>query len=561
MTVISVKLDGSMTAEDVLAIAFGRPKIELDADALDRVDRAAQYVADKANAGEVVYGVTTGFGKNSDVILPSAEAAVALQRNLIISHAVCVGDPLPTEVVRAILAIRIGTLLRGHSGMRRSTLRTLADMLERGVHPIIPEKGSCGASGDLAPLSHVGLVLIGLGEAEYEGHRLPGGVAMQRAGLESCDLTYKEGLALINTTALMTALGVLAAGRLQQLLRTADLAAAMTTEAIAGRGAAFDERVHRLRAHPGQLVTAANLRKLLAGSTLIDIDPEAICRTGGDWTVDAQGHFHGGKSRSPQDSYSLRCVPQIHGAVRDTLAHLSSVLDRELDSVTDNPLLFPEDDAVISGGNFHGMPLALALAAVKNGIPVLASLSERRFAKLVDGHTNDGLPFFLIDNADGIQSGFMLVQYTAAALVNDLIARAHPASTHSIPTCANFEDHVSMGANEARHVHSMLDDLERVLALELIGAAQALDLRLAILARKLWRDGPSSEKTRRHAERIAAEKHRPSPATRRTLDHFRRRIPFLDRDRELRHDIDAAIELVRDGSLLAEADAECGGLE
>jgi len=282
----TVSLDGcSLSRHQVVAIAQGA-RVSIDEAALQRVDAAAAYVAEKVSKREVIYGVTTGFGKNSDVILPSAEAAVELQRNLIISHAVCVGDPLPEAAIRAILAIRINTLLLGHSGIRRNTVRTLAAMLNEGVHPIVPEKGSCGASGDLAPLSHVGLVLIGLGEAEFRGDRLPGAEAMRRAGIEPVELTYKEGLALNNTTALMAGLGVLALDRLQRLAKTADLAAAMALEAIAGRSAAFDPRVHALRPHPGQIAVADNVRRLTRGSTLVDIDPAAIPVVGGDWPRD-----------------------------------------------------------------------------------------------------------------------------------------------------------------------------------------------------------------------------------------------------------------------------------
>ncbi len=557
-----VTLDGySLTRAQVVEIARRGATIDFDDDALKRVDTAAAYVAEKARSGEVVYGVTTGFGKNSDVILPSAEAAVELQRNLIISHAVCVGDPIPNEAVRAILAIRINTLLQGHSGIRRETLATLADMLNRGVHPIVPEKGSCGASGDLAPLSHIGLVLIGLGEAEFDGEIMNGADAMQRAGITPVELTYKEGLALNNTTAFMTGLGVLALDRLETLAKTADIAAAMALEAIAGRSAAFDARVHALRPHPGQIAVAENIRKLTVGSTLVDIDPDAVPKVGGDWPIEpGQTTPSAGKSKSPQDSYSIRCVPQVHGAIRDTLSHAISVFDRELSSVTDNPILFPDDDAAISAGNFHGMPLAMALASVKNAIAILASISERRLAKLVDAHTSDGLPFFLVDNNDGIQSGFMIVQYSAAAVVNDLVSRAHPASTYSIPTCANFEDHVSMGANEANHVSAMTDDLERVLAMEILGSAQAIDLRQRILAGELWSDGPTNPEALARAEANRQSAPQASPAISKVVARVRDSVDYLRRDRELRHDIHATIELVRGGKLVAVAERHCGPL-
>jgi histidine ammonia-lyase len=536
MTHSTIVLDGnSLTRSQVAAIARQGATVELDAAQLTRVQRTADFLADKVSCGEPIYGVTTGFGSNADKLLgahrvrdelPGGNSEVRegtlleeLQHNLIITHAVCVGKPFGTDVVRAMLAIRVNTLMRGHSGIRASTLQALAELLNRDVIPVIPEKGSVGASGDLAPLSHLAIVLLGGGEAFFKGERMHGGEALKRAGLTPVKLSFKEGLALNNGTTQMLACGVLALDRIEMLLKTADLAAAMTLDAFAGRTRAYAPEVHALRPHPGQVESAAQLLNLLDGSTLADIAYHLVPRFR-PWLADAwtepkdQAHrfdiswdyvpatqrhgkeafyarflpFKGGKKHQPQDAYCLRCAPQVHGAVRDAWLQACRVFDIELNAVTDNPLVFPDavnpqviEDQVISAGHFHGMPLALAMSYVKASIPVLASISERRTAKLVDPANNDGLPAFLIGNEDATDSGFMIVQYTAAALVNDLATRAHPASVYSVPTSANAEDHVSMGANEARHVLEMTEDLGYVLAMELYTAAQALEYRQDML--------------------------------------------------------------------------------
>jgi len=618
----SITLDGnSLIRDHVAAIARGA-RIALDVAQLEKVQRTADFLAAQVKRGEPIYGVTTGFGSNADKLLgahrardelpggnPEARNGTLmeeLQRNLVITHAVCVGKPLAIEVVRAMLAIRVNTLMRGHSGIRASTLLALADMLNRDVIPVIPEKGSVGASGDLAPLSHLANVLLGEGEAFYKDERLPGGEALKRAGLTPVRLSFKEGLALNNGTTQMLATAALALDRLEMLLDTADLAAAMTLDAFAGRKSAFKAEVHALRPHPGQVQTAANLRGLLAGSTLADIpyhlvprfrtwlaeswsDPADqphrfdICW---DYVPASQRHVKeafyarflpckGGKKHQPQDAYCLRCVPQVHGAVRDALMQAQRVIDIELNAVTDNPLVFPDaadakviEDQVISAGHFHGMPLALAMSYVKAAIPVLASISERRLNKLVDPATNDGLPAFLIGNEDATDSGFMIVQYTAAALVNDLATRAHPASVYSIPTSANAEDHVSMGANEARHVLDMTDDLTHVLALELYTAAQALEYRQDMLnaartlaARGDWQalvskisNAPKPDHARyaqfetevhalMQALAEAGEFHAGEPV-RIAFAKIREAIPFMHRDRAMDGDIQRICALV-----------------
>ncbi|MDI9239494.1 aromatic amino acid lyase [Lysobacter sp. LF1] len=623
-----IRLDGrSLTRAQLVDVAYGA-HVQLDGDQLPAVARAAEFLADQVRREEPIYGVSTGFGSNADRLLgnhhlrdelPGAVRSgqtlhEELQRNLIVTHAVCVGEPFAQEVVRAMLCIRINTLMRGHSGIRVETLQALTAMLNAGIVPVVPQLGSVGASGDLAPLSHLAIVLLGGGEAFHQGERMPGAEALRRAGLAPVTLSYKEGLALNNGTAQMLACGVLALDRLEDLLDTADLAAAMTIDAFAGRLGAFAEEVHALRPHPGQVHSAANLRILLEGSTLADIPYHLVPRfrawqpgswdtpeaqalrfdIGWDWVPMSQRHgrekfylrfrpFRGGKKHQPQDSYSLRCIPQVHGAVRDAVAQAARVLDIELNALTDNPIVFPDarkahvEEQVISAGHFHGMPLALAMSYVKAAIPVLASISERRLNKLVDPATNDGLPAFLIGNEDSTESGHMIVQYTAAAIVNDLASRAHPASVYSIPTSANAEDHVSMGANEARHVLAMADDLGKVIALELYTAAQALDLRRDMInaARDLAersdahalaskvQGGPQpgtleydaflDEVEGLRSELASAAEFQPGRAVAAAHAAIRESIPFLDRDRALDGEVAMAVRLVREGTILGAA--------
>ncbi|MCE5233957.1 MAG: aromatic amino acid lyase [Mizugakiibacter sp.] len=629
-TADTIVLDGNrLTRGQVVAIARDGARVALDAKQLGRVQRAADFLAEKVDCGEPIYGVTTGFGSNADKLLgahrardelPGGNPEVTdgtlleeLQHNLVITHAVCVGKPFAPEVVRAMLAIRINTLMRGHSGIRAATLQALAELLNRDVIPVIPEKGSVGASGDLAPLSHLAIVLLGGGEAFHAGERVAGAEALKRAGLAPVRLSFKEGLALNNGTTQMLACAVLALDRLQALLGTADLAAAMTLDAFAGRSGALRPEVHALRPHPGQVETAARVRGLLEGSTLVDIPYHLVPRfrtwsaeawatpeeqaqrfdIAWEWVPANHRHgreafysrflpFRGGKKHQPQDAYCLRCMPQVHGAVRDAWAQACRVIDVELNAVTDNPLVFPDaenprhiEDQVISAGHFHGMPLALAMSYVKAAIPVLASISERRLAKLVDPATNDGLPAFLTGNEDATDSGFMIVQYTAAALVNDLATRAHPASVYSIPTSANAEDHVSMGANEARHVLEMCEDLGHVLALELYTAAQALEYRQDMLnaARRLAERGgwtalaakvvnapdPTHPQRAQFEEEVRALQKalaeagdfHAGAAVRKAFAAIRERIGFISRDRAMDGDVQRICALVASRALLA----------
>ncbi|MGO4552038.1 histidine ammonia-lyase [Lysobacter sp. 2RAF19] len=620
-----VRLDGRSLSQRMLVEVAHGAIVELDVDSLKAVARASEFLAEQVSREEPIYGVSTGFGSNADKLLgghPVREADAGrslhreLQNNLIVTHAVCVGEPFPREVVRAMLCIRINTLLRGHSGIRVETLQALAALLNAGVVPVVPQLGSVGASGDLAPLSHLAIVLIGGGEAFVDGERVSGGEALRRKGLHPVTLSYKEGLALNNGTAQMLACGALALQRLEELLDTADIAAAMTIDAFAGRLGAFAEQVHALRPHPGQVHVATHLRQLLEGSTLSDIPYHLVpkfCTWAPDAWDDEASHAHafdiawnwvpftarhgrekfytrfrpfrGGKKHQPQDSYSLRCIPQVHGAVRDAVEQAKRVFDVELNSVTDNPLVFPDaqaehvEEQVISAGHFHGMPLALAMSYVKAAIPVLASISERRLNKLLDPATNDGLPAFLIGNEDGTESGLMIVQYTAAAIVNDLASRAMPASVYSIPTSANAEDHVSMGANEARHVLAMVADLAKVLGLELMTAAQALDLRRDMInaARSLAdradaegfaakvQGGPPKDAAERarflaevdglRAELAQAADFRPGRAVEAAHAAIRTRIEPMARDRALDGDVAMAVRLVAENVVLDAARA------
>ena len=622
MTEQPVVLDGhSLSIDGLLKIANGA-HVQLDEAQLVKVRKAADFLAEQVKKEEPIYGVTTGFGSNANRLLGAHHArrendtgktlTEELQDNLITTHAVCVGEPFAPEVVRAMMGIRINTLMRGHSGIREQTLRALVDMHNSGIVPVIPQLGSVGASGDLAPLSHLAIVLLGGGEAFVDGKRVNGAKALEMKGLTPVTLSYKEGLALNNGTAQMLATGILSLDRLEDIANTADIAAAMTLEAFAGRTGAFAEEVHALRPHPGQVETAKHIRQLIEGSELCDIPYQLVPRFADwmpdswddaqrdltfdirwDWIPSTQRHgrekfytrfkpFLGGKKHQPQDSYSLRCIPQVHGAVRDALAQARRVLEIELNSLTDNPIVFPDadkqhvEDKVISAGHFHGMPLALAMSYVKAAIPVLASISERRLNKLVDSNTSDGLPGFLIGNEDATESGYMIVQYTAAAIVNDLASRAHPASVYSIPTSANAEDHVSMGANEARHVLSMADDLGKVIALEIYVAAQALDIRkkmiqaaidfastgdAAKLAKKIKLGKPAKtnasyddflEEVEALRQELASLKGiKASPAIEAAREALREHIPYMDRDRALDQEVAKAIELEKNGAILS----------
>lgn len=446
-----VVIDGqNLTIDQVMEVSRFGYHVALSDLSKERIDTAKRFVDELVDSKKVVYGITTGFGKFSDVVI-SKDETKDLQRNLIISHACGIGNPFSEEVVRAIMLLRVNNLAKGHSGVREKTIQTLVDMLNLGVHPIIPEKGSLGASGDLAPLSHMVLVMLGLGEATYKGMRLPGDEAMRQAGIETIELTSKEGLALINGTQVMTAVGTITAYEAIQILKLSDISAAMTVEALNGIIDAYDPRLHQVRPHQGQIDTAANMLRILANSQL----------------TTRQGELR------VQDAYSLRCIPQIHGASKDAVNYIVERINIEINSVTDNPILFPEDGVVFSGGNFHGQPMALPFDFMAIALAEVANVSERRIERLVNPQLS-GLPAFLTPFG-GLHSGFMIAQYAAAALVSENKVLAHPASVDSIPSSANQEDHVSMGTIAARKAMEILYNVQNVIAIELLCAAQAID--------------------------------------------------------------------------------------
>lgn len=449
----------SLTIQQIADVAARRERVALAAEARERAERSRLVVEQIVAQGRTVYGVNTGFGKLSDVSIDQSDLR-QLQLNLVRSHSCGLGDPLSEEEARAMLLLRANVLASGFSGARSLVIETLIAMLEKGVTPVIPEKGSVGASGDLAPLAHLALAAIGEGEAFYDGNRMPSAVALERAGIAPLQLEVKEGLALLNGTQAMGAVGALALHRAEQLVRLADVAGAMTLEALRGTPVAFDERIHMARPHPGQTAVAAHLRELLRDSEIreshVDNDPRV------------------------QDAYSLRCMPQVHGAVRMALAHSREVVEIESGSATDNPLVFAETGEVLSGGNFHGAPLALVFDYAAIALTDLISITERRIDRLVNPDSNEGLPPFLTAQP-GISSGFMMLQVTAVALLNEAKVLAHPASVDNVPTDGGKEDHVSMGMTSATKLRSIVKLAEMVTAIELMTAAQALDYRAPLV--------------------------------------------------------------------------------
>jgi histidine ammonia-lyase len=518
-----VILTGSgLTIADVEAVARHGARVRLDDGARARMQEARDVIDGLVADGAVVYGVTTGFGDLATTFIDPSQAG-RLQENLLMSHAAGVGSPFPREVVRAMLLLRANTLALGHSGCRPLVVDRLLAFLEGGIHPVVPEQGSLGASGDLAPLAHLALPMIGRGKVEHDGRMVDAAEALRGANLEPLTLEAKEGLALLNGTQMMGALAALFLADADRLVSTASVAAALSVEALLGTDVAFAAAYQQARPHPGQVAVAGELRHLLRES--------GIQRS------------HHGSAHKVQDPYSLRCVPQVHGAVRDALDQLRRVLDIEMNAATDNPLVFPAggiaDEAtvatgggrVISGGNFHGEPLALALDYAKLAVAELGSISERRTALLVDPRLNGGLPAFLAASS-GVDSGMMIYQYTAAALVSEHKVLVHPASADSIPTSANQEDHVSMGAIAARHARAVVDGVERIIGIELLVGAQALELRSELMAAD---GGPPA---------------RPGVGVADAHRRIRERIDRLDGDREPGPDLAAAYSLVHEGALV-----------
>lgn len=443
-----------ISLQDIRKVAEGA-QVELAEDAKPGILASRKLIESIVSEGRIVYGVTTGFGKLSDVTIP-ADQLEQLQINLVRSHACGVGPALPTTEARAMMLLRANVLAKGYSGVRLAVVELLVDMLNRGVTPIIPEQGSVGASGDLAPLAHLALVVLGEGRAEFQGVQLSGSEALERAGLRPIRLAAKEGLGLLNGTQALTGVGALALAKAQNVLGAAHLAGMMTLDALRDTPAAYDAKIQDVRPHPGQVRTAAHLRGLIEGSEIRE--------------------SHRYDDSRVQDAYSLRCMPQVHGAIDDVLRHVQSLVEIESGSATDNPLIFPETGEVISGGNFHGAPLAYGFDYAGIAMTDLMAISERRIERLVNSDLSEGLPPFLTKNA-GLESGFMIPQVVAASLLNESKVLAHPASVDNVPTSGGKEDHVSMGMVAATKLRRIVANAARVVAIELIAAAQGLDYR------------------------------------------------------------------------------------
>ncbi|MDQ3876855.1 MAG: histidine ammonia-lyase, partial [Actinomycetota bacterium] len=487
-------------------------KVELAPDLRQRMEPARRVVESVVESGKSIYGISTGLGDLASVRIDPHESA-RLQRDIVRSHATAVGPPLPKEVVRAMLLLRARTFAFGISGVRFELVELLADLLNANIHPIVPAQGSLGASGDLSPLAHLALPLIGEGLVDHEGRIEEAADALRAASLEPTTLSYKEGLSLVNGTEGMLALGILGCTRAERLAKTADLTGAMTLEACLGTDRAFDERLIGLRKHVGAFASASNLRRLLADSEIVSSHRES--------------------EHLVQDAYSLRCIPQVHGAYRDGLRYVRSMLEAELASAIDNPSVIVDTGEVLSGGNFHGEALGLALDHLGLCLAGFATIAERRVARIVDPDLNNGLPAFLSTDP-GRRTGLMLTQYTAASLVSENRGLCFPASSDSIPTSAGQEDHVSMGATSARKAGSILANTEHVIAIEALNAAQGLDLR-----------GPLQT----------------APGTGAAREAIREVSAFLEEDRSLAPDIGAVRRLVSDGTLIAAAESAIGPLD
>ncbi|MFZ0614334.1 MAG: histidine ammonia-lyase [Desulfobacterales bacterium] len=499
----------ALTLTDLAAVARKGRRIDLGAGAAARIDAARRLIDRWVAEGRTIYGVTTGFGALSDVAI-SRQDTRRLQKNILMSHAAGVGAPFDEETVRAVMLLRIQDMARGHSGIRLETVRHLVALLNGGVCPVVPEKGSVGASGDLAPLAHLALVLLGKGEAFFAGERIPGAEALKRCGLQPLRLEAAEGLALVNGTQVMTAVGALALYDARQLSRLIDVAAAMSLEVLMGSRTEFNPRIHRARPHPGQAAAAENMERIVQDSEIITSHKDCF---------------------RVQDAYTLRCSPQVHGATKDALAYVERVIETEMNSSTNNPLIFAEQEDFLLGGNFHGQPVGLALDFLGIAVAELANISERRIERLVNPQLS-GLPAFLVKDG-GLNSGFMIAQYTAAALVSENKVLSHPASVDSIPTSANKEDHVSMGTIAARKSRAIVDNARDVVAIELLCAAQALDLFTNL---------------------------KPGRGSQAAYDVIRRRIDHLEADRILAGDIACMRTLMHSGDLLQAVEAAVGEL-
>ncbi|HHT9106169.1 MAG TPA: histidine ammonia-lyase [Candidatus Wujingus californicus] len=505
-----IVLDGnSLTLDQFIKGVRNGNHILLSEDAEKRVINARRMIADALNSKRIIYGLTTGFGALSDVVI-SEEQTKLLQKNILMSHAAGIGNYLDVEITKGVLILKINNLAKGYSGIKPDTLKTLIELFNKGVYPLMPEKGSVGASGDLAPLAHLALVLIGQGKAFYNGDILNGKDAMESTGINLVDLDAGEGLALINGTQVMTAIGAITVYDAMNLLKTADIAAGMSLEVLLASNIELDKKIHEVRPHPGQIISADNLRRITRNSEIVS--------------------SHKDCSRI-QDAYSIRCSPQVHGASVDALHYARRVIEIEMNSATDNPLVFPETNQIISGGNFHGQPIALALDFLTIALSEIANISERRIERLVNPQLS-GLPAFLIKDV-GLNSGFMIAQYTAAALVSENKVLAHPASVDSIPTSANKEDHVSMGTISARKCREVLKNAEFVISIELLCAAQAMDLFTNLKA---------------GAGTVEAYK------------LIRKHISHMEEDRVLSDDINTMYKLVHEGKIRDAVENKIGQL-
>jgi len=509
---MSIRIDGSPFSLDELRRFLEGEKVEVSPSSKSRVRKVRAFVERALKSDRAYYGINTGFGLLSNRRIPKKELE-RLQLNLVVSHAVGVGEPFPQDVVRLMMLLRANVLALGYSGIRQETLDLLVGMLNRGVEPLVPSKGSVGASGDLAPLAHLALCMIGRGEAFHGGRRMDARRALKSAGLGPVKLLAKEGLALVNGTQAMAAMGALALMKLDNLLKVADIVGAMAVEGDSASRRPFDRRLQMLRPHPGQKATAANVRKLIAGSRIIA--SHARCTR-------------------VQDPYSFRCIPQVHGAVKDAVAYARGVIMRELGSCTDNPIIFADDEEIVPGGNFHGEPLAIAMDTVCIAAAELGSISERRVAILTAPLAGEIDEKFLTPEA-GINSGLMMPHVTMSALVSENKVLAHPASVDTIPTSGGQEDHVSMGTHAARKALEVIANVEEILAIELFAACEAIDLQ--------------------------GGRGRPGRGTGAVHDLVRGAVPEIEGDREYRRDMELCARMVRSGEVVRAAEDACGELK
>jgi histidine ammonia-lyase len=499
-----------MTLADLVSIARHGAKVQLTNTSVQRINEARQLIEQWVKEEKSIYGVTTGFGALSDVAI-SRKDTRQLQKNILMSHSAGTGDLFDEDTVRAVMALRIKDFALGHSGIRLETVQFLITMLNKGISPVVPEKGSVGASGDLIPLAHLSLVIIGLGEAYYMGQRMSGAEVLKHCGITPLRLEAAEGLALINGTQVMSAVGGLAVYDAMNLSKLTDIASAMSLEVLMGSRTEFDPRIHKVRPHPGQASAADNMYRITQNSEIVTSHKDC---------------------HRIQDAYTLRCSPQVHGASKDAVLYAKKVLETEMNASTNNPLIFPESQDFLLGGNFHGQPIAMVMDFLCMGVSEFANISERRIERLVNPKLS-GLPAFLVRDG-GLNSGFMIAQYVAAALVSENKVLCHPACVDSIPTSANKEDHVSMGTISARKCREIIKNAEQVIAIELLCGAQALDLFTNM---------------------------KPGEGTLAAYTVIRNAVPHLDGDRILHKDIDAVKQLMRNGNILDAVEKKVGKLK